>query len=149
MNGLDSNENNANGIITKGGVAGTGTANEVDVVITNRIRGSVSTTDATPTIISSFPCGATPGVYNFDIQVGGFDLTDVAGCGYFMSGSVRTNGTTAFLVGTPDKIVNEELVTKPCDANLAVSGNNAIILVTGIAAKNINWKCLSQYIFVS
>ena len=149
VNGLDSNENNVNGIITKAGVAGTGTANEVDFVITNRIRGTVSTTNATPTIISSFPCGAIPGVYNFDIQVGGFNLTDVAGCGYFISGSVRTDGTTAILVGTPDKIVNEEFVTKSCDANLIVSGNNAIIQITGILAKNINWNCLSQYIFTS
>ena len=149
VDGFDSTENNDNGIITKGGVVGTGTSNEVDVVVTNRIRGTVTTTNATLTTLSSFACGATPGVYNFDIQIAAFDVTDTAGCGYFISGSVRTDGATATLVGTPDKITNEEAATVACDANLIVSGNNAIVQVTGIAAKTIHWKSLSQYIFVS
>jgi hypothetical protein len=149
IDGFDSTENNNNGIISKGGVVGTGISNEVDIVITNRIRGSVTTADNTPTTLSTFALGAVPGVYNFDIQIAGYDTTDTAGCGYFISGSVRTTGAAAVLVGTPDKIVNEEVATVGCDANLVVSGNNAVVQITGISGKTVNWKCLSQYIFVS
>jgi len=149
IHGTDSSQNLDAGLIVNGGVVGTGTSNEVDVVVTNRIRGTVTTADATPTTLSTFAMGATPGVYNFDIQVVAYDVTDTAGVGYFISGSIRTTGAGGVVVGTPDKITNEEASTTGCDANLIVSGNNAIVQVTGIAAKTINWKALSAYIFVS
>lgn len=150
VHGTDSSTNVQAGIQARGGVIGTGTSNEVDVVITNRVRGLVTTTNATPTTLTTFALGATPGVYNFDIQIVGYDLTDVEGIGYFISGSVRTTGAAASLVGTPDKIINEVIgVTTAADATLIVSGNNAIVQVTGIASKTINWNALSQYIFVS
>jgi hypothetical protein len=137
--------NNANGIQTDGSSGG----NTLTVELTNRVQGTVTTADATPTTLTTFALGAVPGVYNFDIQIAGYDLTDVAGIGFFISGSVRTTGAAAILVGTPDKIVNDEAATVTCDANLIVSGNNAIVQVTGIAAKTIDWRSLSQYIFVS
>ncbi len=137
--------NNTNGITTTGDA---GTSTET-VNLTNRVQGIVTTANATPTTLTTFALGATPGVYNFDIQISGFDVTDTAGCGYFISGSVRTTGAAAVLIGTPDKITNEEAATTACDANLIVSGNNAIVQVTGIAATSINWRSLSQYIFVS
>lgn len=152
VNGFDSTENNVNGIITKGGVVGTGTANEVDVIITNRLQGTVTTANATPTTVISFPLGATPGLYTFDVQIAGYDTTDAEGVGYFISGSVRTTGAAAVVIGTPDKVVNEEaspVDLTPCDANLTVSANNALIQVTGIAAKNIDWNCVATYVFVS
>jgi len=143
--GGSSTTNNIKGITV---IGNPGTSTET-FTLTNRISGSGTTANATPLNIATFSLGATPGVYNFDIQIVGYDLTDLAGCGYFISGSVRTTGAAAILVGTPDKITNEEAATVACDANLVVSGNNAIIQVTGIAAKNINWVSLSQYIFIS
>lgn len=143
--GGSSNINDNNGIT----VIGTpGTSTET-FTLTNRVQGTVTTTDATPTSASTFALGATPGVYNFDIQIVAYDITDTAGAGYFISGSIRTTGAAAVVVGTPDKINNEEAATVACDANLTGSGNNAVINVTGIAGKTINWKVLSQYIFVS
>lgn len=137
--------NNNNGIQTDGSSG----SNTLTIQLTNRVPGSVTTANSTPTTLSTFALGVTPGVYNFDIQVAGYDITDTAGVGYFISGSVRTTGAAAVLVGTPDKITNEEASTTACDANLIVSGNNAIVQVTGINAKTINWRSLSQYIFVS
>lgn len=148
INGIDSTENNDNGIITKGGVGGTGTSNEVDVVLTNRILGTLTTNNATPTTITSFSLGATPAVFTFDIQIACFNITDVNGDGYFISGSARTDGTTATLCGTPDKIVNEEVVDT-ADANMVVSGNTIIVQATGIAAKTHRWKTLITYVEVT
>lgn len=143
--GGSSTVNDNNGITVVGNA---GTSTET-FTLTNRISGTVTTLDATPTTLTTFSLGSTPGVYNFDIQVAGYDLTDTAGVGYFISGSVRTTGAAAILVGTPDKITNEEAATIGCDANLVVSGNNAIVQVKGISGKTIDWKSLSQYIFIS
>lgn len=146
VNGVESDEINPNGILTR---ANPDLSNNLEIVLTNRVSGVGSTNSATPLTIAILALGATPGVYNFDIQVAGYDVTDTAACGYFISGSIRTTGLAAVVVGTPDKITNEEAATIACDANLVVSGNSALVQVTGIAGKNINWRALAQYIFVS
>ena len=148
INGFDSSENNTNGIITKGGVVGTGVSNEVDVVITNRVKGSVTTSNATPTTIASFSLGATPAVFTFDIQIACFNITDVNGDGYAIFGTARTDGATATLCGSPDKVVNEE-VADTADANLVVSGNTIIIQATGIAGKTHHWRTVALYVEVT
>lgn len=146
IGGVQSEEDSPSGILTR---ANPDLSNNLEIVLTNRVSGVGSTNSNTPADITVFDCGSTPGVYNFDIQIVGYDLTDLAGCGYFISGSVRTTGLNAVLVGTPDKIVNEEAATSGCDANLVVAGNNAVVRVTGLSGKSINWRVLSQYIFVS
>lgn len=137
--------NTLSGIRTDGGAG----SNTILIELTNRTNNFVFTTDATPADITTFDLGATPGVYTFDIQISSFNTTDTLGAGYSIFGSVRTDGSTAFLIGTPDKIVNEEIGDTACDATLTVAGNNAIVLVTGIAGKNIDWKAVSTYVFTS
>jgi hypothetical protein len=136
--------NNNNGIQTDGSSG----SNILTVQLTNRISGSVTTSNATPTTIASFSLGATPAVFTFDIQIVSFNATDINGDGYFISGSARTDGATATLCGTPDKIVNEE-VADTADANMTVSGNNVLIVATGIAAKTHRWRVLATYIEVT
>jgi len=141
--GNDTSANNNNGIFTDGSSG----SNTITVFISNRITGSVTTTDATPTTIASFSLGATPAVFVFDIQISSFNLTDVNGDGYFISGSARTDGATATLCGTPDKIINEE-VADAADANMIVSGNNVIIQATGIVGKTHHWRTVATYVEV-
>lgn len=159
MNGKTSTENNSNGIITKGGVAGTGTQNEVDIVLTNRATGSGTTTAFTALTIITLPLGAVPGVYTFDISIAGFAKTGVGaplGCGYTIVGSVRTDGTTATLI--PLQVVDhfEEgaLGTGTLtDAALDVTANSALVVVTGktdgAAGFVIDWVATLNYTFVS
>lgn len=142
--GGQTSNNDLNGITVAGNA---GTSTEV-FTLTNRISGSVTTSNATPTTIASFSLGATPAVFTFDIQIACFNATDVNGDGYFISGSARTDGATATLCGTPDKIVNEE-VADTADANMIVSGNSIIIQATGIAGKTHRWKTLATYIEVT
>lgn len=135
--------NNVNGIQTDGGNG----SNTLTTQLTNRITGSVTTNNSTPVTISTFSLGTTPAVFVFDIQISSFNVTDINGDGYFISGSARTDGTTAVLCGTPDKIINEEVVDT-ADANMIVSGNNVIIQATGITAKTHRWQSLSTYVQV-
>jgi hypothetical protein len=149
VNGNDSTENNANGIITKGGVVGTGTANELDVVITNRLQGTVTTSDATPTAMITFTPTVT-GSYTIETRISAYNSTDTLGAGYSLFGTARFNsGTgTSTLCGTADRIVNEETGMENASATFTVSGANILINAVGLAGKTINWSAVSLYTFV-
>lgn len=146
INGFDSTENNSNGIITKGGVVGTGIQNEVDVVLTNRIQGSVSTVDATPTTIITFPLTAT-GNYAFDINISAYNTTDTTGASYSLFVGVKSVGGVATKLNLEDKIVNEEVTMIPCNTSITASGNSMLVQVTGISAKSINWNAVGTYVY--
>ncbi len=137
--------NNVNGVQTDGSSG----SNVLTIQLTNRLSNTLTTANNTPTSITTFSLGAIPGVYTFDINICAFDVTDVLGIGYSIFGTVRTDGATATICGTPDKIVNEETGTNAADANLSASGNNILVQVTGITGKTIHWYSLSTYIFVS
>lgn len=110
---------------------------------------TVTTTDATPNSSMTIALGSTPGVYTFDINISAFDTTDIAGAGFSLFGTVRTTGSAGTLVGVPDKIVNQEAAMSTSDATITVSGNNAVIQVTGVASKTIDWRAITFYTFVS
>lgn len=145
VNGFDSSENNDNGIITKGGVVGTGTANETDIVLTNRQTGTVSTTDATLTTILTFPLGATPAVYFFFGNVQAFNSSTPAGASYGFSGGVRTTGAAGIEIATEYHDEFEEAAFITADIFFSVSGNNAIVQVQGVAGLNVNWNSIINF----
>lgn len=147
VNGFDSTENNVNGIITKGGVVGTGTANEVDVVITNRLQGTVSTANATPTPIITFT-PPTVGTYTIDLRIAAYNITDTLGAGYSLFGTARFDGVNSNLCGTADRIVNEETGMENCTSTFTVSGADILINAVGLAGKTINWSAVGLYTFV-
>jgi hypothetical protein len=149
IHGLDSSENNDNGIIAKGGVVGTGTANEVDVVLTNRQTGTITTADATPTTILTFALSATPGVYYISGDIVAFDTTDTAGAAYGFISGIRSTGAAAVEIATELKDIFEEAALMAADFTVTTSGNNVLVNVIGIAAKTIDWSCMITYRFVS
>lgn len=130
--GQSSTINNVNGIRTFNGGAG-----ELDIRLTNRATGTATTTGASTATLITLALGATPGVYTFDILVSGFAATGIgspAGCGYTIVGAVRTDGATATLLPTQvvDHFEDAVLGVAPqAQAVLAVSGNNALVTVTG------------------
>lgn len=147
VDGFDSTENNDNGIITKGGVVGTGTSNEVDIVITNRIQGSVTTVGAVTTIIITFPLTVV-GTYSIEGRVAAYNTTSSLGAGYSMFAAVRFDGANANLCGTPDRIVNEEGTMSSANCTITVSGANVLVNGVGYAAQTINWSAVGLYTFV-
>lgn len=140
--GVDSSVSNDNGIST----AAVAPGNTVDIILTNRVQGRITTTDASNQTLLTFSLSASDATYNIDANIACYDITDDLGAGYSIFGSVRSTFSVAALVGTPDKIVNEEVGTVNCDANLIVSGNTAIIQVNGLAGKTINWNCVLTYV---
>ena len=148
VNGIDSTEDNDNGIITKGGVIGTGTANEVDVVLTNRITGSGSVTDVTDADLLTFPLAVTPTVYRMFFDVVGRETTTGDGVGYSLFICAKTDGITASVVKTPFDDSDEDTALKSALCTIIASGNNIIIRVTGVAGTTITYKCVGTYVAV-
>lgn len=121
----------------------------VTISLDNYVAKTATTTNATPDLTMTIPLGAVPGVYTLDINVSAFNLTDIAGAGFSLFSSVRTDGAAATLIDSADYIANLEANMATAMIDVAVSGNNAIIKVTGIAAKTIHWKSIIFYTFVS
>ena len=125
--------NNSHGIQTDGSSG----SNTLTVQLTNRATGSVTTTGAASANVITLALGATPGVYTFDIVVAAFAKTGVGaplGAGYTIVGSVRTTGAAAILIPTQQVDHFEEGtigVVPQATAVLGVSGNNAVVTVTG------------------
>ena len=147
--GEQSTENNNSGIIVKGGVVGTGTSNEVDVVLTNRVTGQITTSDATPTTIITLDMGLSAGVMCLQGTVEAYDITDTAGAVYSFTSGLRTTGGAGIEIATQSEgiFVETSMATATIDIN--ASGNNVVVIVTGIAGKTINWDAFFTYRFVS
>ncbi len=138
--------------LNNNGITTVGAGNTVTVELTNRAQGVLATADATPTALVTLPLGSTPGVYTFDCLVAGFNATGPLGAGFTIVGSVRTTGAAAVLI--PNQAIDhfeEGALGNPpeVDAEIVVSGNNAILQVTGQPGVSINWNGVMNYIFVS
>ena len=146
VNGGQTSDDNNNGIRI---IANPDLSDNMEVQLTNRITGVVTTSNDTPTNIISFALGAVPGVYTFTGDITAFDSTDGAGASYGLVSGIRTDGATATEIGSQFDTNFEELALVDAEVDVAVSGNNAIFTVTGIAATTIDWDALFNYRFVS
>lgn len=145
VNGGQTSVNNSNGIQTDGSSGG----NILTVQLTNRVSGTVNTSDATPTPIITFALLATPGVYEIGGSVAAFDLTDNAGASYSFTSGIRSTGGAAIEIGTQFTTNFEEVAMTDADIDVTVTGNSIVIDVTGIAGKSIHWDALFTYRFIS
>ncbi len=142
---IESTVNNENGL----SVAGSGST--VTYAFTNRATGLLTTSGATPTAVITLPLGIIAGTYTFDITIAGFATSGVSaplGCGYTIVGAVRTTGAAAILLPTQQVDHFEEGalgIFPQAQASLTVSGNNAIVMVTGVAGYTIDWNALLTY----
>ena len=131
------------------GISTSGSGNTVIVKLENGCSGTTTTTDATPTQITCLSLGATPGTYFMRTQVAAYSTAPSnLGAGYFITAVVRTDGTTGVVIGIPDKMVFEEGDLVPANCTVSTSGNNFVIVVTGVAGYTIDWRELTTGTFV-
>jgi hypothetical protein len=142
--GNDTTINNINGIQTDGSSG----SNILTIQLTNRLQGSGSTSGAVTTDLVTFALDSTPATYVVEANFSAFESTTPSGAGYSLFGTVRTTGIAASLVGTPDKINNEDAALVAANADFVVSGNNLILRVTGVVGLNINWSIVGYYVKV-
>lgn len=139
--GGDTTADDDDGIRTDGSSG----SNTLTVQLTNRLQGSGQTIGAVTANLITFPLGAVASAAVLECRVVGFETTTPAGVGYELFGTVRTTGVAASLVGTPDRIANEDAALAAAQASLIVSGNNAIVQVLGVAGLTINWSSVALY----
>lgn len=147
VNGLDSSENNINGIISKGGVIGTGTSNDVDIVMTNRLQGNTTTVGSSTSPMITF----TPtiiGTYSIECRVAAYNVTSTLGAGYSMFFAVRFDGVNSHLTDAEDVIDNEEGAMSSAGVSVTISGANILINGIGYALQTINWSSVGLYTFI-
>jgi hypothetical protein len=164
VNAYDIRENNANGIETKGGVAGgdpdgtppvAGLPNEVDVYLTNRITATpttvIITTDAATTVkLYTFPLGSTPATYLFDIKVVAYNVTDNLSASYQLYKVSKTDGATVTdISANPGIIAEEGAMSGVVVASFFQLPNSVGVQVNGLAGKTIHWSVLTTYLVVS
>ena len=137
-------DDNDNGIETYANPNG---SPNLAIFLTNRKVGTAPVTGTGPTDIFTQALGATPGTYNFQVYVSGFESTTPAGCAFTVFGSVRTTGAAATVIVQQDIISDREPALVTATFQLVASGNNIIARATGVAGLTINFKVLANYIF--
>lgn len=156
LKGRDSTETNDNGIrtINDPNPPLSDPSNAIFVELTNRITGSLTTSNATGQPLIEFDLadtglGAIPGVFYFWGDVTAFNVTDSAGASWGVSGSIITDGATATEIGT--EVSDSFLQAAMATALIAfgASGNDFVMSIQGIEGKTINWSGMFNYRFVS
>ena len=114
------------------------------------IKNSCTSTGQTIGAVTDDLCTTTlssAGTYTFDYRIAAWETGGTAGSGYSMNATVRSDGVTATLIGTSDGFIHEDASLVDADVQIIVSGNDAILRVTGVAGLTINWGAFSVYIF--
>lgn len=91
----------------------------------------------------------TPGVYRLETRVAAFDITDTAGAGYEVFGTVRSTGAATVLIGVPFDDSDEEAAMAAGKVSITVAGNSWSVTVKGPAGKTVDWKSDTSWTFVS
>lgn len=135
--------NNTKGITTSA------SGSTVSTILTNRVQGQANTSDATPTTLYTFSMGATAGTYLFFTRVVAFNTTDNTSSGYASYRCVRTTGAAGTLISAQSGLTAEEDATmNAASAVNSISGNDALLTVTGVAGKTIRWYALTEFTFI-
>ena len=127
-----------------GSVTITNGPGSIDLKVTETIISGTGTTVGTATAdILTIPLGATPGTFQFEARVKGFEATTPAGAGYNLYATLTTTGASASLVGVQD-VFNSDVALTTATATFVASGNNAILRVQGVLGLTINWSAETE-----
>lgn len=138
-------ENNNNGIQDEG------SGDTVTILLTNRIIGETTTTDATTQEVVLFPFNTNtgPGTYFFDFHTVAYNQTDALSAGYQTQFCVRWDGALGTLIFPQDYVTCEEGTMIDCDIVFVSTGVSSLTIeITGLAAKTISWQITGTYYYV-
>lgn len=102
--------------------------------------GSGTTVGAVTADIITISLAATPATWNLEASVSAFESSTPAGAAYQLFTGARTNGAAATAIGSVDQVVNEDAALVTGNATIVISGNSAILRVTGVAGLTIQWQ---------
>lgn len=127
------------------GVSITNAAGSITISADQAANGQIQTVGAVTGDAITLALGGAAAVYTLEARVAALESGTPAGAGFQIFGTVRTDGATATLVGVPDVVSNTEAALNATSATIVVSGNNAIVQVTGDTGLTIDWEADLQY----
>lgn len=133
--------NTASGVRTDGSSG----SNTLTVQITNLQNDSLTTADATPTLLSTFTMPAVAAVQSYEYKISAFNATDSLGASYLIIAGARTTGVAATSLNTADITTIEEGAMSGCLVTFGATGNTVTVTVTGLAGKTIRWASQLKY----
>jgi hypothetical protein len=145
--GRDTTNNDVYGIQTDGSSG----SNTLTVQLTNRFHGSVTTTNATPTTLVSCPMVTNPAVFNFVVNVVGYDSTNNAGASVVATVTFRTTGGSPVNLSPDDFVTQQDATFAGGSGSIIFNGSAASmsVVVTGALATTIDWVAHGTYTVVS
>ena len=125
-------------------MVGTGTSNEVDLVITNRANVTATTVGATTqTVVLLTPTSASS--MSFRMLVTGYDAGSNIAIGGEQIGLIRTLAGTVTVVGTNDTFDESDAALNAADWNVISSSPTLSMQFVGVAGHTIVWRALFEY----
>lgn len=145
--GRDTTNNDVYGIQTDGSSG----SNILTIQLTNRFHGSVTTTNATPTTLVSCPMVTNPAVFNFVVNVVGYDSTNNAGFSVVATVTFRSTGGVPVNLAPDDFIIQEDATFSGGGGSVIFNGSSTSmsVVVTGAAATTIDWFAHGTYTVVN
>jgi len=143
INGVDSIENNANGILTR---ASPNLSNNAQIVLTNRILVTATTSDGggqTQNVTLMTPTDAT--AMTFKCGFIGHDAVNDEAAGGSQEGIARKSAGVATVVGVNDSSDQSDAGLITVDWNVIASGANLVAQFVGVAGRTITWTACFTY----
>lgn len=103
------------------------------------LRGTGQTVDVGTADLLTYELRNVAAVYSFQALISGISVVGSAS-GVQLTGTIKTNGAVATIVGTVDQIINQDLAIAGANVNAFVSGNDLIVRATGSLGAVINWN---------
>lgn len=119
------------------------------VSLANSIVGTTTTVGAVLGTTITFPLGATPACYQFQVDTTGFEAGLPSGVTAQEIFGVYTDGATATLIDAVDFNTQVGPGLVPALFYSSVSGNNVVVQVVGSPTKTVNWLSKLTYIKVT
>lgn len=145
VNGLDSIENNNNGILTR---ADPDLSNNLQIILSNRVLITTTTSDGAGQ--TQFVNVLTPPVstgITFKMRVNGYDAINNETSGGELVGAARTSaGGTLVVIGTNDTFLQEDVALNTTDWDIVDTASPILqARFVGLAGRTITWVALFEY----
>lgn len=141
VNGLDSIENDTDGIITR---ADPNLSNNLQVILSNRISVTATTVGATNQLVTLMtPTSAT--AVTFRTLITAYDAVNDEATGGELLGLARALAGTATVVGTNDAFDEADVALGTADWDVVATGANLQVSFTGVAGRTLIWHALFDY----
>lgn len=141
VNGLDSIENNNNGIFTR---ASPNLSNNLQVILSNRISVTATTVGATNQLVTVLTPTAATSV-TFRVLITAYDTANNQAVGGELLGLARALGGVATVVGTNDAFDEADAALATADWDVVATGANLQASFTGVAGRTLQWRALFDY----